>query len=117
MLSILLFTLGIVKGLALVDRSYRWYENLEITIRCLKKWFIVECLKWFALCYMLLLYYMSTILPKEVWNQSIAYFGTLGNGAGFISCIFVLSVFTYGVLKIFTPDERLDYLTGEWCKE
>lgn len=107
MIEGILFIGGLFKAINKVNKKYKWYENLEITIRSFKTLFIVSLLQWVMLGFVFMLYYMHNLLGEEFFNQEVIVFGTIANSLAFSNVILIIMLFIYALLKIFEEDGRI----------
>lgn len=106
MVTEIFFILGTIDAINTVNRKYKWYHNLEITLRSYKTYFLIIILYWIMLFSVAMLYYLTTILKNKLW-QPIKYFGTLNNALGYIFFGYMICIIIYFLLKIFEPNYRI----------
>lgn len=107
MSTIILFIFGLMKGISLVKKEYKWYHNVNIFLRSFKTWFIFELMIWGTMIYTVILYNISQLLGDKML-EPIKLFGTVGHAFSFYGIIFIIMMYIYGIMKILEPDSRIE---------
>ena len=89
-----------------VNKNYRWYHNLEITMRSLLFPFFYALLFWVAISNTLLIHYMASL--------DLNFSLLAGKTIGLINVVIVNGIVIIGILNFFSYKKRVRQISNEY---
>lgn len=117
MMNEILFILGTMKATHYVNKKYKWYENLEITIRSYKPLFIANIWYWSSVILIMTLVNIYELFEKyeiDFFNEKIALYGTNGTAIGLYLTLFVVMLCIYFTMKVFEKDKKIEKIKEKY---
>lgn len=117
MITSIIFAINTIEAIKTVNKQYKWYENLEITIRSYKAYFILTIICVLGIFFVSNMYYITTLINLQ---QPMNYFGTLGNGYSYImtktTIMLGIATIYYTFKQISTKDKTIKKIEEKYKK-
>ena len=91
---------SVIHMLSDVNKKYKWYHNLEITVRSLMFPFYYTLMFWCSISVILSIHYMYSI---EIELSALAW-----NMMGLFAIIIIMGIFVLGVFSYFRYQRRIE---------
>ena len=101
MITGIIFGICTIYALSIVNKKYKWYENLELTIRAYKNFFLIQIYYWIMLGTLIILKTIIEVLGKNRVAE-------IQIELGLMMLTFITTITIYIIYKMFSKDKRIE---------